>query len=48
MMIMMQILGPCQRTEKTVEYEGQSDTNCSWFTWNCPQETGGIGNQWED
>ena len=30
-----QIYGPCQRTEKTVEHEGENDTNCSW----CAQNT---------
>ena len=25
-----QIPGPCKTTEKDVEYEGQSDTNCNW------------------
>ena len=29
-----QILGPCQRDEKTVEHEGDGDTNCSRRTGN--------------
>ena len=36
--------------KKTVEHEGDDDTNCNWSTWNGPQEhrkkkTQGIGNQ---
>ena len=40
-----QILEPCQRTRKAVEYDG--DTNSSWRTWNSSQrlwkETGELG-----
>ena len=44
-----QILGSSQRVEKTVEHEGNDDTNCSW----CPlygsqgieKETEGSGDQ---
>ena len=37
-----QISGPCQRTEKVMEYE--SDTNCSRCTWNGPKRIGkGFG-----
>ena len=25
-----QVLGPCSRTKKSVEYEGVGDTNCNW------------------
>ena len=35
-----QILGPCQRTEKTMEDEGNSDTTCCWCTWNIPKDLG--------
>ena len=33
------VLGPCQRAKKTktVEHEGDSDTNYSWCTCNGPQ-----------
>ena len=31
-----QILGPCLRTKKIMEHEGDSDTNCSWCVWNGP------------
>ena len=38
------ISGPCQRTEKVMEYESESDTNCSWCTWNGPKRIGkGFG-----
>ena len=47
-----QILGLGQRTEKSLEHEGQGNTNSSWRIWNNLQEpgeeTGGIGNQWEN
>ena len=47
-----QIHGPCQRSEKAVEHEGKSNTNCSWHTWNGPEDpregTVGIGNQWKN
>ena len=29
-----QMLGSCQRAEKVVEHESDSDTNCNWCTWN--------------
>ena len=32
----LQIIGSFQRTEKVVEHEGDSDTNCNWVTWNSP------------
>ena len=35
-----QILGSWQRAEKAVEYEGDSDTNCNWCTWNSLQRLG--------
>ena len=35
-----QILGPCQRTKKTVKCD--SDTSCSWCTWNSSQRLGKI------
>ena len=35
-----QILKLCQRTEKTVEYQSDSDTNCNWSSWNGPQRFG--------
>ena len=42
-------IGSCQKDEKTVEHEGNSDTNYSWCTWNSPQglekQTRGTGNQ---
>ena len=32
-----------------MEYEGDSDTNCNWCTWNIPQKlgkrAGRVGNQ---
>ena len=28
------ILGPCQRTKKAEEHEGDGDTNFSWCAWN--------------
>ena len=35
--------------KKTVEHEGDSDTNCNWCTWNNPQRlgkwTGRLGNK---
>ena len=47
-----QILAPCQRPKKTVGNEDDSDTNCSWGTWNSPKrlvkETGETGNQVEE
>ena len=33
----IQIFGPCQRADKAVEHDGDSDTTCSWCTWNSPQ-----------
>ena len=42
------IFRSCQRVEKDVEYEGDNDTNSSWYTTNSPQvvekETGRTGN----
>ena len=35
-----QILGPCQRTEKTVEHEGEGRADCDWDLWNNPQRVG--------
>ena len=35
-----QILGPCQRVEKAVEHESDSDTNWSWCTQNSSQRLG--------
>ena len=29
-----QILGYCERAEKAVEDESDSDINCSWCSWN--------------
>ena len=47
-----QILGPCLKTEKTVEHEGQDNTNSSWSAMNSPQRSGEgsgrIRNQWEN
>ena len=44
-----EILESCQKAEKTVEHQDDSDTNNSCCTKNSPQrfgkETGGIGNQ---
>ena len=34
--------------KKAVKHEGDGDTNCSWYTWNDLEETGGIRNQWEN
>ena len=31
------MLGPSQRMEKTLEHEGNGDTNCSWCIWNSPK-----------
>ena len=33
-MVFGKIPGSCKRTEKGMEYEGDSDTNCYWFIWN--------------
>ena len=45
-------LGFCQRTKKIEEHEGDGDANCSWCTWNGPQElgegSGEIENQWKN
>ena len=35
-----QVLRPCLRNEKGEEYEGYSDTNCSWHAWNGSQRLG--------
>ena len=32
-----QILGPCLRTKKAVEHEGDSDTNCNWELGTVPK-----------
>ena len=40
-----QILGPCQRTKKTVEQVGDSYTNCRSHALNSPQWIGRVGNQ---
>ena len=32
-----QVPGHCQRTKNPMEYEDESDTNCSWSTWNSSQ-----------
>ena len=32
----IQILGPCQRTEKAMEHECQGNTNYCWCTQNHP------------
>ena len=39
------ILGPCQRTEKAVEYESDSNSNHTWVPWNNSQESGKM-TQW--
>ena len=43
-----QVLGPCQRTKKSVEHEGDSDTSYKRYTWNSPQMirkgAGRVGN----
>ena len=36
----VQIPGSCQRADKAVEHEGDSDTNRSWNTWNSLQKPG--------
>ena len=36
------MLGSYPKTEKAVEHESNSDTNCSWTAW---RDTGGIRNQ---
>ena len=36
----IQVLGSCRRTKKTVEHEGDGDTNCNWCPWNSPQRLG--------
>ena len=33
-----QILGSCQKAEKAVEYEGESNTHCSLCPWNFSQK----------
>ena len=32
-----ELLGSCQRAEKTAELEGDGDTNCSWSIWDITQ-----------
>ena len=34
------VLGPCLRTKKATEHEGDGDTNCHWQTWNVLQKIG--------
>ena len=45
-------LNLARELKKTVEYEGDDDTNCSWRARNDPQEpweeTGGTGNRLEN
>ena len=36
---MRQIIVSCQKVEKAVEHEDDSDTNCAWSLWNGPQKT---------
>ena len=47
--IIIMIMIKYQRTKKAVEYEGDSDTNCNWCTWNGSQRLGKgpgkVGNQ---
>ena len=38
-----QVLGPCQKIEKTMEHEGGGDTNCTWCTRNNTQRLGAFG-----
>ena len=44
-----QLVGPCQRTEMSVELKGDVNINCNLYTWNRPQrlgrETEGFGEQ---
>ena len=44
-----QVLGPCQKTKKAVEHEGDVDTSCNWHTWDGPQRlvkgVGRVGNR---
>ena len=35
-----QILGSCQRVEKTVGYKADSDIICTWIPWNSLQRPG--------
>ena len=35
-----QAIRPCQRTEKAIKPEGDSDTNLNWCAWNNPQILG--------
>ena len=35
-----QIHGSCQKAEKSAEHKVNSDTNCSWCTWNGSQSFG--------
>ena len=35
-----QVLELCQRTEKSMEYKGDGDTNGNWCTWNDPKRRG--------
>ena len=47
--IIIIIIGPCQRTRKAVKHEDNHDTNCNWSTWNGPQRLGkgtGIVGSW--
>ena len=34
------IPGPCQRIEKVVEHQGDSDTEFNWNFWNNPKNVG--------
>ena len=43
-----QILGRCERAEKTVEHEGDGETNCSWYTRNYSQRLGKENRRIED
>ena len=31
------VIGTLGMVSKVVEYEGNSDTNCNWYTWHCIQ-----------
>ena len=40
----IQVVGPCQRTKKAVEHQGDGDTSCIWRAWNGTQRLGkGFG-----
>ena len=35
-----QVFGPCERTKKPMEHEGDGGAICHWCSWNNPQRLG--------